>query len=231
VVAWSLPPALLASSSLVYFGQNLLLHDCLYRSRGRFTYLAFTDLDERLLPRAGTSLPALLRTIDSANTSSFGFRNNFYLDTWRASGRRLRELHPGRSKLPNIREAAFLSRQTMTGRTRHDWPYRTRSRYVVKPELVEELDIHYVIKSRAGLETRVVEREVAELAHFRVAETIDNLEGEEAAEDAWLVEHLLPGLVARVEAVCRVLDARDSTFHCDYILLNSTEGDMAETGS
>ena len=33
-----------------YFGQNLLLHDCLYRSRGLFTFTAVMDMDENIVP-------------------------------------------------------------------------------------------------------------------------------------------------------------------------------------
>ena len=33
-----------------YYGQNLLLHDCLHRSRHRNNFTIFTDMDENILP-------------------------------------------------------------------------------------------------------------------------------------------------------------------------------------
>ena len=33
-----------------YYGQNLLLHDCLYRSRDLFNFTLFSDLDETIVP-------------------------------------------------------------------------------------------------------------------------------------------------------------------------------------
>ena len=91
VMEWDFPTELLASPSLVYHGQNLLLHDCMYRwmqkkfwlfmrkknlqwsiflilwsfyfktpscsrsfpifrSRGHYEFVVYTDLDERVIP-------------------------------------------------------------------------------------------------------------------------------------------------------------------------------------
>ena len=36
--------------SIRYFGQNLLLHDCLHRSRHMHNFTIFTDLDEHVIP-------------------------------------------------------------------------------------------------------------------------------------------------------------------------------------
>ena len=45
----SVVPYLYRSTSR-YFGQNLLLHDCLHRSRGRTDFTVFSDLDEHIVP-------------------------------------------------------------------------------------------------------------------------------------------------------------------------------------
>ena len=41
---------LLTFLSIRYFGQNLLLHDCLHRSRHMHNFTIFTDLDEHVIP-------------------------------------------------------------------------------------------------------------------------------------------------------------------------------------
>ena len=50
---------------------------------------------------------------------------------------------------------------------RPSWEYKTRSRYIVKPELVQELDIHQVTRSVPGFQTLELPREHVSLAHFR----------------------------------------------------------------
>ena len=50
---------------------------------------------------------------------------------------------------------------------RPSWEYKTRSRYIVRPELVEELDIHQVTRSVPGFQTLELPREHVSLAHFR----------------------------------------------------------------
>ena len=51
-----------------YYGQNLLLHDCLYRSRDLFNFTLFSDLDETIVPAEvrdpdGEKDPPLPRTL------------------------------------------------------------------------------------------------------------------------------------------------------------------------
>jgi len=76
---WSQPlPALLD-----YHGQKLLLQDCLLRNRGLFKFLAFSDLDERLLPSQDTDLLSLLISLDQKDISAFGFHHVLCLISWR----------------------------------------------------------------------------------------------------------------------------------------------------
>ena len=52
---------------------------------------------------------------------------------------------------------------------RPQWEYKYRSRYIVKPHLVEELAIHYVARSVPGFRTLELSRDQIALAHFRTA--------------------------------------------------------------
>jgi len=112
VMEWDFPSELLASPSLVYHGQNLLLHDCMYRSRGHYEFVVYTDLDERVIPsRPNMSLAQLVKMIDIEGISSFGLLVTFYLSTWKANLPRVRELYKGRERIPNIREAVFTEKE------------------------------------------------------------------------------------------------------------------------
>ena len=82
-----------------------------------------------------------------------------------ASMERLRVLYKGRKRIPNIREAVFTNREKRSTPLitssniriiqmqinffnfihRPDWKYKTRSRYIVKPSLVHEVDVHNVL--------------------------------------------------------------------------------------
>ena len=104
---------------------------------------------------------------------------------------------------------------------RPSWEYKTRSRYIVKPELVQELDIHQVTRSLPGFQTLELPREHVSLAHFRWFITFvcivcriiyscpRNWEkgkvfpglDEEHKEDQNLIQNITPRLLDRVDKV------------------------------
>jgi len=218
VVEWDIPSDLLKSSSLVYLGQNILLQDCLHRSRNQYEYVVYSDLDERVLPtRPNTSLIELIEEVDDSGTSSFAVLVTFYLSIWKASMERLRVLYKGRERIPNIREATFTQREKRPG-----WEYKTRSRYIVKPSFVHEVDIHNVVRSVPGFKTMELSRDHVALAHFRLQGARESFPGlaEEQEEDLNLVRGWTPNLLDRVSKVCKLLETNTENFHCSYIGLN-----------
>ena len=89
---------------------------------------------------------------------------------------RLRVLYKGRERIPNIREATFTQREKRShpdciklslqiqkvlyfdldfmliiSLYRPGWEYKTRSRYIVKPSLVHEVDIHNLVSTLSSL--------------------------------------------------------------------------------
>jgi len=218
VIEWDIPMNLLKSPSLEYFGQNVLLHDCLFRGRNQYEYLLYSDLDERILPTTpNTSLIENIRELDAGEISSFGLLVTFYLSLWKADMSRLKELYKGVQKIPNIREAILIERET-----RPQWEYKYRSRYIVKPHLVEELAIHYVARSVPGFRTLELSRDQIALAHFRTAKRseLDRLGVlDEHEVDLNLAHHYTPRLLERVNQVCNVLEKTTAIFNCNYIRL------------
>jgi len=89
-------------------------------------------------------------------------------------------------------------------REKKRWKYGVRSRYVVKPDLVDSLMVHWVHTSKGRSREVVVPQSAGVLAHFRqrMPEGI-KLTGEKQA-DPRLAE-LVAKVVVRVEQVCDLL--------------------------
>jgi len=213
-VHWNWPERL--SNLLGYNGQQLLLQDCLYRNRDAYKYLAFSDLDERLLPGGGFKeevkdglLPKMLNFYDSTNTSAFAFTNVFFPSQWKMGMKDLKLRFPGRRDIVDIREL------TQSRKDSKHWPNGKRSRYVVKPHFVDNLQVHYVNRNQPGYGVRILSPNEGILAHFRsgVPGGVAFV-GHGEADDQ--LEKLLPGVVERVEAVCETLRV------CQYINLTNS---------
>ena len=75
VTEWDFP---LSNTDFRYFGQNLLINDCLYRSRDMFNYTIFIDLDETFVPVIHDNLGHLLENLTESKVSGFGLTNRFH---------------------------------------------------------------------------------------------------------------------------------------------------------
>ena len=80
---------------------------------------------------------------------------------WSLSDVEVRRQFPQRARMPKMREAMQVYRE------RKRWKYGVRSRYVVKPELVDILMVHWVHASKGGSREVVVPQSAGVLAHFR----------------------------------------------------------------
>ena len=67
-----------------YFCQNLLLNDCLHRSRSMFQFTVFLDVDEAVIPALHENLHQLLLDLTQLHpdVASFGFSNRFHFRHW-----------------------------------------------------------------------------------------------------------------------------------------------------
>jgi len=89
-------------------------------------------------------------------------------------------------------------------RERKRWKYGVRSRYVVKPHLVDSLMVHWVHASKGRSREVVVPQSAGVLAHFRqrLPEGIQ-LTGERQVDPR--LARLVAKVVGRVEQVCNHL--------------------------
>ena len=80
---------------------------------------------------------------------------------WSLSDKELMRRFPDREGMPNMREARQVYREVAR------WKYGVRSRYVVKPDLVDSLMVHWVHASKGRSKEMVVPQSRGVLAHFR----------------------------------------------------------------
>ena len=102
VTDWNFP---INNRDFRYFGQNLLINDCLYRSRDLFNYTVFIDLDETIVPVLHDNLTDLLQNLTENRVSAYGFRNRFHHTHWRLPQSSLKSLYPSLSRIPAIQQA------------------------------------------------------------------------------------------------------------------------------
>ena len=110
LIEWSFP---ISNRDFRYFGQNLLINDCLYRSRGLFNYTVFIDLDETIIPILHDSLPDLLANLTDEKVSAFGLTNRFHHTHWRLPQSSLRSLYPSLPRIPDIKQAVLTHKVSM----------------------------------------------------------------------------------------------------------------------
>ena len=104
VIEWNFP---ISNRDFRYFGQNLLINDCLYRSRDLFKYTIFIDLDETIVPIIHGNLIDLLTNQTESKVSGFGFHNRFHHTHWRLPHSSLQSLYPSLARIPDIKQAVL----------------------------------------------------------------------------------------------------------------------------
>ena len=63
---------------LHYYGELLLMHDCLYRNMYAAKYLVFVDMDELILPIQHNNWTSMMKEIDtSPKIGAFVFLNTY----------------------------------------------------------------------------------------------------------------------------------------------------------
>ena len=102
VTHWDFP---ISNKNFRYYGQNLLINDCLYRSRYLFNYTLFIDLDEIVVPALHDNLTDLLDNITDDKVSAYGLTNRFHHTHWRVPHTSLKALYPSLSRIPFIPQA------------------------------------------------------------------------------------------------------------------------------
>ena len=144
-----------------YFGELLVIQECLYRNLHRVKYLAMIDIDEIVLPYTEQSLGTMMHKLDQdhGNTASFVFKNVMFFDA-KTNRTSLPELCQGYKVPKFVQWKLALACQ---------FPYGTRSKVIVRTDLAVELDIHTIFSAVHGRVSRSfnVPQGVAVLAHYR----------------------------------------------------------------
>lgn len=167
IIQWPLPLALQINGTdgtseearLHYFGQLVMLNDCLNRNRGSSKYVIFQDLDELLIPKNHQSWNDMMNSLP-ANMAAYMFRSSFFHLDWPDSD----------SELKVVKEIAKpYKAYTFIKQYREERIFGrfVRSKYIVDPFQVQVVGVHNVWIFRKGGKSYHVPPEVALVHHYR----------------------------------------------------------------
>ena len=145
-----------AWTEMHYYGELLVMQDCLYRHMNRVKYVAFVDMDELILPLKHSNWSDMMTVLDTnPKRSTFVFLNTYFTD------------NPRRTNVSKpCKEMDIPIYFKWTRRYVCRLNYGIRSKYMAKPRLVNDLDIHEVHTFR-GYPGYNVPIATAMLAHYR----------------------------------------------------------------
>ena len=67
------------NNTMHYYGQRILINDCVYRNMKRVKYIAMIDLDEMIFPVSTSNWPDMLKDLEKVGKyASYIFSNNFF---------------------------------------------------------------------------------------------------------------------------------------------------------
>ena len=166
------PPPTNREPLVHYFGQVAALQDCLHRSIKSAKFLVNLDVDELIVPYQEDSqglLDLLTSTLGAFNNQleygAYIFASSFFPTSQPRAGPFAS--HPQVIKY-GIRPVYHLSRHSRI------YPHRDRSKYIVHPERVEVLGIHFIYSfAHPRWKTYNVPTGVALLHHHRDVEEPD----------------------------------------------------------
>lgn len=180
---------------LHYFGQSLIMHDCLYRNMHRVKYLAIADLDELLLPMKHSNWSDLFDSLDNKEDyHSFRFIQCFYQ----------RNQHETSAIPPPCKQMNPFKFFQWTSRLNcmcDDKYIDHRPKYMVRPELLYDLYIHWICKATRGKEY-IWPHTVALNAHYRDAVPSDCANHRDSTRDTTALKHQSTVMKAVGEQLC-----------------------------
>lgn len=171
IVGWS---ALFYADKTVlhYHGEILAINDCLFRYIGRVKYLVFTDLDELIFPKSHDNLKDMLADLDpvGSHLDSFIFRNVLFLESKVFSLKK--RIIDWESRL--CCGAQLPKYLFHFNRVKCYFKYFTRSKLIVKPLHVKDMDIHSVCQRVDNTTTHMlVPEDIAVNHHYRIRPTTE----------------------------------------------------------
>ncbi len=188
-----------------YYGEILAIHDCLYRNMHHVKYLAFVDLDELLAPKRYANWKDMFLEVDRPYLDSFIFVNSVYM---RSKKLKLNTIN----LLTNLSECAsnnmIQKYFTHFDRVLCTFSYFSRSKLIVKPKLIFDLNIHGVCTRTGNTTHYFVPESSAVSRHYRDVPTIECRKNRktrryEVTHDDWMLKFLSPLYSATNEIFCQ----------------------------
>ncbi|RUS89738.1 hypothetical protein EGW08_002556 [Elysia chlorotica] len=140
-----------------YLGQMATIDHCLHRYRKSSKYIAFTDMDEFVIPLQHNTLLDLVADRQSRNASTMGF-----LFQCSVFNKDRPSLAPGFEEDARRYGSAVLG---VTSRDDFYFPPRVRSKFIVDPKKVDVMGIHFIWNGSGSIDT--VPLDQGFLAHYR----------------------------------------------------------------
>ncbi len=169
IIEWN-PLFTMDTSVLHYHGQVLAINDCLYRNIGRVKYLIFVDLDELIVPRKHKDLKEMLKELDAAHLDSYVFLNVLYLES-KVFSLKKKVTQMSKKLCCNRKLPKYLHHFNQVD---CHFDYFSRSKLIVKPSLVSDMDIHNVCKRISNNTTHLqIPPQLGFTHHYRARPTTE----------------------------------------------------------
>ncbi|EPB67905.1 hypothetical protein ANCCEY_13006 [Ancylostoma ceylanicum] len=135
---------------------EMQLQDCVFRSRDRSKWVAMVDLDERISVNSSNTLKHYIRSVGEATFGELRFRCRWVLryaeipadpDAWRKEG----------ARIP----------MAIWHNTSHVAPLNHTTKSIIRPEMVEGMGVHQVLRFTPPATVFLVPPEEAVVRHYR----------------------------------------------------------------
>lgn len=146
-----------------YYGEILAIHDCLYRNMQRVKHLVFVDLDEVIIPRVANSWKNMLASLNDTDTHGYLFLNTYFVENKSATKGVIQKVN---------RTACDMDYITKVYRVACKYNPHRRSKFIVDPSTVNNLDIHAIASSN-HIKIVTVPYSVGSMFHYRTQVTKD----------------------------------------------------------
>ncbi|KAK2714536.1 hypothetical protein QYM36_008932 [Artemia franciscana] len=136
------------------------LNDCVYRNMFKSEYLLLIDLDEFILPHMNNTYMEMLDFLHTKSKKekigAYSFQNGFFYQQF--------------PRDTSVNLPIDLLTQIKTQRRKKLHPHKQRSKYICKPNFIQEAGNHFIWEFEAGKGTVQVPPDVGYLHHYRVCE-------------------------------------------------------------
>ena len=144
-----------------YYGQLGMLNECLYRYMFKTKYIAFIDMDEQIVPKREYTWTEMVNNLERnltqpvrSITCGFSFQNYFFSTKWPND-----EQSPSRNSLFYIKSLLKTKREPVA--------HGSRSKTMIKPQMVDIMNIHCVARGYNKSRLYNVDPSIASLHHYR----------------------------------------------------------------